>query len=93
MAIAAEAHYRKLGALDRLSGFVTAPHGTPEALGEIGPSVIEIVTARHPTPDEASQRAAERALALVAKAPGRAISCWFCCPAAPRRCGRRRRRA
>ena len=71
MAMAAEAHYRKLGVLDRLSGFVTAPHGTPEALGEIGPSVIDIVTARHPTPDEASQRAAERALALVAKAgPG-----------------------
>ena len=71
MAMAAEAHYRKLGALDRLSGFVTAPHGTPEALGEIGPSVIHIVTARHPTPDEASQRAAERALALVANSgPG-----------------------
>src|SRR5262249_3560252 len=34
MAIAAEAHYRKLGALDRVSGFVTAPHGTPEALGD-----------------------------------------------------------
>jgi hydroxypyruvate reductase len=71
MAMAAEAHYRKLGALDRLSGFVTAPHGTPEALGKIGPSVIDIVAARHPTPDEASQRAAERALALVAEAgPG-----------------------
>jgi glycerate 2-kinase len=68
MAMAAEAHYRKVGALDRLSGFVTAPHGTPEALGKIVPSVIDIVTARHPTPDEASQRAAERALALVAEA-------------------------
>lgn len=68
MAIAAEAHYRKLGALGRLSGFVTAPHGTPEALGGVRPGVIEIVTARHPTPDEASVRAAERALALVAEA-------------------------
>ncbi len=32
MAVAAEAHYRKLGTLDRVTGFTTAPHGTPEAL-------------------------------------------------------------
>ena len=35
------------------------------------PSVIEIVSARHPTPDEASVQAAERALALVATATER----------------------
>jgi glycerate 2-kinase len=68
MAIAAESHYRKLGALDCVSGFVTAPHGTPEALGDVRPGVIEIITARHPTPDEGSVRAAERTLALVAGA-------------------------
>src|SRR5712671_3263567 len=51
MAVAAEAHYRNLGALDRVTGFTTAPHGTPEALGVARPSVIEIVSARHPTPD------------------------------------------
>src|SRR5512144_1211367 len=62
MALAAEAHYRKLGSLDRVSGFTTAPHGTPEALGAARPSVIEVVSARHPTPDEASVRAAERTL-------------------------------
>ena len=71
MAVAAEAHYRKLGTLDRVTGFTTAPHGTPEALTGARPSVIEIVSARHPTPDEASVRAAERALGLVATATER----------------------
>ena len=71
MAVAAEAHYRSLGALDRVTGFTTAPHGTPEALGVARPSVIEIVSARHPTPDEASVQAAERTLALVATATDR----------------------
>src|SRR5436190_15531252 len=71
MAVAAEAHYAKLGALDRVGGFTTAPHGTPEALTGVRPSVIEIVSARHPTPDEASVRAAERALGLVAAATER----------------------
>ena len=47
MAVAAEAHYRKLGTLDRVTGFTTAPHGTPEALTGARPSVIEIVSARH----------------------------------------------
>jgi hydroxypyruvate reductase len=71
MAVAAEAHYRKLGTLDRVTGFTTAPLGTPEALTGARPSVIEIVSARHPTPDDASQRAAERALALVGTATQR----------------------
>jgi glycerate 2-kinase len=68
MAVAAETHYRNLGALDRISGFTTAPHGTREALGTVGTTTIEIVSARHPTPDEASVQAAERALALVSTA-------------------------
>jgi glycerate 2-kinase len=68
MAIAAEAHYRKLGVLDRIRGFTTAPHAALEALEAERPSVIEIVSSRHPTPDAASQRAAERALALVGSA-------------------------
>src|SRR6187200_1852660 len=68
MAVAAEAHYRKLGILDRITGFTTAPHGTPDALAGVRPSVLEIVSARHPTPDEASVQAAERALGLVATA-------------------------
>jgi glycerate 2-kinase len=68
MAVAAEEHYRRLGALDRVTGFTTAPQGTPAALTGVRPSVIEIVSARHPTPDEASVRAAEQALALVATA-------------------------
>ncbi len=68
MAVAAEAHYRKLGCLSRVSGFTTAPHGTLEALGTARPGVIEVISARHPMPDEASVRAAERTLALVAAA-------------------------
>lgn len=71
MAVAAEAHYAQAGALGRIAGFTTAPHGTPEALASARPTTIEIVSARHPTPDEASMRAAERALALVATATDR----------------------
>ena len=71
MAVAAEAHYRREGVLDRVTGFTTAPHGTLESLAGPRPSVIEIVSARHPTPDEASVQAAERTLALVAKATER----------------------
>lgn len=71
MAVAAEAHYRNLGVLDRVAGFTTAPHGTREALGTTLPATIEIISARHPTPDAASERAAERALALAATATAR----------------------
>src|SRR5581483_5513178 len=71
MAVAAERHYRSLGLLGRVTGFTTAPHGSREALAAPLPSAIEIVSARHPTPDEASQAAAERALALVAAATPR----------------------
>lgn len=71
MAAAAEAHYRNLGVLERVRGFTTAPHGTPGALTVAPPSVITIVTARHPTPDGASQHAAERTLALAATASAR----------------------
>ena len=70
MAVTAENHYRKLGVLDRVGGFTTAPHGSAEALAP-PPGVIAMVSARHPIPDAASQRAAERALALVAKASAR----------------------
>ncbi len=71
MAIAAEAHYAKLGALDRVCGFTTPPHAAVEALTAERPRVIELVPARHPTPDAASQRAAEKALALVGSATPR----------------------
>jgi hydroxypyruvate reductase len=68
MAVAAERHYRAQGALDRVAGFTTAPHGTAEALPGTRPSVIRILSARHPTPDHASVRAAEETLALVRSA-------------------------
>jgi glycerate 2-kinase len=71
MAIAAEKHYRCAGMLDRVGGFTTAPHGTPQALTEQQPHVIKIVCARHPTPDEGSVAAAERSLALVTGADAR----------------------
>jgi glycerate 2-kinase len=71
MAVAAERHYRGLGAIDRVDGFTTAPHGAVEALGAERPSRLEIVSAQHPTPDDASQQAAERTLALVATAGDR----------------------
>jgi hydroxypyruvate reductase len=65
MAIAAERHYRQRGSLDRIAGFTTAPYGAVEALPAERPGAIGIVAARHPTPDAASQAAAERTLALV----------------------------
>ncbi|HET6223404.1 MAG TPA: DUF4147 domain-containing protein, partial [Dongiaceae bacterium] len=68
MAQAAEVHYRAQGALDRIAGFTTAPHGTAEALPGEPPCAIRIVSARHPTPDGASLRAAEETLALVRSA-------------------------
>lgn len=69
MAAAAEAHYTQIGALDRISGAVVAPYGYPETLPPT--RTIEVMSARHPTPDQASVHAAERALALVAStAPG-----------------------
>jgi hydroxypyruvate reductase len=71
MAASAEAHYAKLGVLNLVAGFTTAPHGTPEALKGLRPNVIEMISARHPTPDEASVRAAERALGVVATATER----------------------
>ena len=71
MAVAAQTHYRMLNVLDRVTGFVTAPHGSAAALASLPQGVIDIVSARHPTPDAASQQAAERALALVASATER----------------------
>jgi hydroxypyruvate reductase len=68
MAAVAERHYRGLGGLDRVAGFATAPHGTAEALPGERPRSVGIVSARHPTPDESSVRAAEQTLALVRSA-------------------------
>src|SRR5262245_15569119 len=59
MALVAERHYRTQRTLDRVTGFTTAPHGTLEALPGARPSAIRVVSARHPAPDAASQRAAE----------------------------------
>jgi hydroxypyruvate reductase len=67
MALVAEAHYRRLGSLDRVRGFTTAPYDTVRAL-PVAPEVIEVVPARHPTPDHNSVAAAERALSTVATA-------------------------
>jgi glycerate 2-kinase len=71
MAAAAERHYRAQGALDRVTGFTTAPHGTAETLKGDRPSVLRIVSARHPTPDAMSVAAAEQSLALVRTATER----------------------
>ena len=87
------AHYRALGVLDRVTGFTTAPHGTAEALPGERPRV-------HPhrlgAPSDARRQRASRRPSgrsrWCARRP-RTIWCWCCCPAAPRRCGRRRRPA
>jgi hydroxypyruvate reductase len=68
MAVAAETHYCAQDVIARVTGFTTAPHGTAEALPGERPRKIRIVSARHPTPDDASLRAAEESLALVRQA-------------------------
>ena len=67
MAVVTEAHYRQQGMLDRISGFTTAPYDTVAAL-PAQPKIIEVIPARHPTPDHNSVAAAERALKTVAGA-------------------------
>ncbi len=68
MASVAEAHYRAAGIGDRLSGVATAPHGYAGAFKGSKPERLEILEGRHPTPDDSSLAAAERALALARSA-------------------------
>ncbi|HWB45112.1 MAG TPA: glycerate kinase [Hyphomicrobiaceae bacterium] len=65
MAVTAERHYRALGVLDSVSGHVTSPYGYADTLA--APASIELASARHPTPDGASVRAAETALNAVGR--------------------------
>jgi hydroxypyruvate reductase len=68
MASVAEAHYRAAGIGDRLLGMATAPHGYAAAYAGGKPERLEILEGRHPTPDETSRAAAERALELARSA-------------------------
>lgn len=71
MAQVCATHYAKLNAEGRLLGLVTAPYGYVERLAGGPPSGFQVIEARHPTPDEGSLVAADRALALAASAaPG-----------------------
>jgi glycerate 2-kinase len=65
MAVAAETYYRAQGVLDRVEGLATAPHGYAGTLAE-PLQRLRIIEARHPSPDAASQMAAEQALTLAA---------------------------
>jgi hydroxypyruvate reductase len=67
MALAAEEHYARLGCGDRIGGFATMPHGYGATLPH-SPLRLELIEARHPTPDDASLAAAERALATAQSA-------------------------
>jgi glycerate 2-kinase len=60
MAIAAEAHYRAAGQLDRVSGFVTTRHGFRLPSAHLG-----IIEAAHPVPNPNSALAAQWSLDLV----------------------------
>ena len=68
MASVAEAHYRTAGIGDRLMGVATAPHGYAAAFSGQRPERLTVLEGRHPTPDESSSAAAERALALAQSA-------------------------
>lgn len=71
MAVAVEAHYRALGALDRVSGLVSTRHGAALATER-----IEVLEAGHPVPDAASVEGATRALEIVRSArPGDLVVC------------------
>jgi glycerate 2-kinase len=63
MAAATEEHYRGLGQLDRVSGFVTTRHGFA-----LPTERIEIIEAGHPVPDASSIAGAQRALEAAAGA-------------------------
>ena len=63
MAIATEDHYRDLAAEGRLIGFVATRHGYG-----LPTRTIKVLEAGHPVPDEASERAAARALEVAAGA-------------------------
>lgn len=68
MASVAEVHYRAAGIGDRLVGVATAPQGYAAAFAGARPTHLEILEGRHPTPDETSLAAAERALTLARSA-------------------------
>lgn len=63
MAQATEQHYIARGQGDRISGFVTTRHGYG-----LPTSIIKVVEAGHPVPDQCSIDTAQRALKLVATA-------------------------
>jgi glycerate 2-kinase len=67
MAAVAESHYRSQGNLNRIEGLATAPYGYAETLA-VPLQRLRVLEARHPTPDAASQAAAEEALRLAASA-------------------------
>lgn len=68
MASVAEAHYRAAGIGDRLMGVATAPAGYAAAFSGPRPEHLQILEGRHPVPDQTSQAAAERALAVAGSA-------------------------
>jgi glycerate 2-kinase len=68
MASVAEAHYRAAGIGDRLMGVATAPAGYATAFSGPRPEHLQILEGRHPVPDQTSQAAAERALAVAGSA-------------------------
>ncbi len=63
MAAAAEQFYKERGAADRIIGFATTRHGYG-----LKTSLIELVEAGHPVPDQASVKAAERAVRMAREA-------------------------
>ncbi|PZN16061.1 MAG: glycerate kinase [Proteobacteria bacterium] len=63
MAAAAEQFYKERGAADRIFGFATTRHGYG-----LKTSLIELVEAGHPVPDQASVKAAERAVRMAREA-------------------------
>ncbi len=68
MASVAEAHYRAASIGDRLMGVATAPAGYAAAFSGSRPEHLQILEGRHPVPDQTSQAAAERALAVAGSA-------------------------
>jgi glycerate 2-kinase len=68
MAEVVHSHYAGDAGFGRILGCFTPPHGYAATLGTGWPTAFTLAEGRHPTPDEGSLAAAERALSLAAKA-------------------------
>jgi glycerate-2-kinase len=85
MAVVAEEHYRRPGALAAIGGFAATPYGARDALGN---DLTKSTSSRRATPHR-MPRALRRSVRFPSSpSPASVTSCSSFCRAGPRRCGR-----